>query len=131
MLDVIEIAGESNWIAMSQPMMIVENMSPRNDLLRKNVYDPVKKMVQAKYGLTKELSVFHGSFWEGTAGVVEAMKMAPTIDRARIRDALRESKTGRFSRDLLEAVVESPGCAHRSYEAHGLEERRVLAVREE
>jgi branched-chain amino acid transport system substrate-binding protein len=86
-----KIADESSWIFMSQPMMIVEKMAP-DDPFRKGVYEPVKKMMQAKYGPAKQVTLFHGSFWDGIAGATEAMKMAPTIDRTSIRDALEKVK---------------------------------------
>jgi branched-chain amino acid transport system substrate-binding protein len=89
------IADESNWVFLSQPMMIAEKMSP-DDPYRKNVYDPVKKMMQAKYGPAKEINLFHGSSYDAIAGIVEAMRMAPKIDRASIRDALEKVKVEGF-----------------------------------
>jgi branched-chain amino acid transport system substrate-binding protein len=86
-----KIADESGWIFMSQPMMIVDKMAP-DDPFRKNVVDPVRKMMQAKYGATKQVTLFHGSFWDGIMGAVEAMKLAPTIDRPSIRDGLEKVK---------------------------------------
>jgi branched-chain amino acid transport system substrate-binding protein len=100
MPDFVKIAGpiadESNWIFLSQPMMVAEKMSP-NDPYRTNVYDPVKKMMQAKYGPTKEINLFHGSSYDAIAGVVQAMKIAgTTIDRASIRDALEKVRIEGF-----------------------------------
>jgi branched-chain amino acid transport system substrate-binding protein len=99
MPDFLSIAGpivdESNWIFLSQPMMIAEKMSP-DDPYRRNVYDPVKKMMQAKYGPTKEITLFHGSSYDAIAGVVEAMKIAGKADRAAIRDALEKVKVEGF-----------------------------------
>jgi branched-chain amino acid transport system substrate-binding protein len=99
MPDFLKIAGkiaeESGWIFMSQPMMIVDKMAP-DDPFRKNVVDPVRKMMQAKYGPTKQVTLFHGSFWDGIMGAVEAMKIAPTIDRASIRDGLEKVKFDGF-----------------------------------
>jgi branched-chain amino acid transport system substrate-binding protein len=99
MPDFLKIAGkiaeESGWIFMSQPMMIVDKMAP-DDPFRRNVVDPVRKMMQAKYGPTKQVTLFHGSFWDGIMGAVEAMKIAPTIDRASIRDGLEKVKFDGF-----------------------------------
>jgi ABC-type branched-subunit amino acid transport system substrate-binding protein len=74
---------------MSQPMMIAEYMSP-NDPYRKEVYDPFKKLMQAKYGPTKEVTLFHGSSYDAITGITAAMKMAKAIDRESIRDALEK-----------------------------------------
>ncbi len=84
-----KIADESNWIFLSQPMMIVEKMSP-DDPYRKNIYEPTKKMMQAKYGPKAQINLFHGSSYDAIVGIVEAMKIAPKIDRASIRDALEK-----------------------------------------
>jgi branched-chain amino acid transport system substrate-binding protein len=99
MPDFIKIAGkiaeESGWIFMSQPMMIVDKMAP-DDPFRTGVVEPVRKLMQAKYGPTKEVTLFHGSFWDGITGAVEAMRVAPTIERASIRDGLEKVKFDGF-----------------------------------
>jgi branched-chain amino acid transport system substrate-binding protein len=84
-----KIAEESKWIFMSQPMMIAEFMSP-NDPYRKDVYDPFKKLMQAKYGPETQVTLFHGSCYDAIAGIVAAMKIATAIDRDSIRDALEK-----------------------------------------
>ena len=84
-----KIAEESKWMFMSQPMMIAEYMSA-NDPYRKDVYDPFKKLMQAKYGPTKDVNLFHGSSYDAIAGITAAMKMAKAIDRESIRDALEK-----------------------------------------
>jgi branched-chain amino acid transport system substrate-binding protein len=90
-----KIADESNWIFLSQPMMIVEKMSP-DDPYRKNVYEPVKKIMQAKYGPSKEVTLFHGSSYDAIMGVVAALSMAPKIDKESLRDALEKVKVEGF-----------------------------------
>jgi len=91
--DFVKVAGkfaeDGKWMFMSQPMMIVEKMSP-NDPYRKNVYEPLKKILQAKYGPSKQVTLFHGSSYDAIAGIVAAMKMAPKMDKASIRDALEK-----------------------------------------
>ena len=114
MPDFVKIAGkiadESNWIFLSQPMMIVEKMAP-DDPYRKNVYEPVKKMMQAKYGPTKEITLFHGSSYDAIAGIVEAMKIAKEIDRASIRDALEKVKIEGFLGPFAPTANQPPGGA--------------------
>jgi branched-chain amino acid transport system substrate-binding protein len=82
-----KLAEEMKWMFMSQPMMIADFMSP-NDPYRKDVYDPFKKLMQAKYGPKTEVNLFHGSSYDAIAGIAAAMKMAPKIDRESIREAL-------------------------------------------
>jgi branched-chain amino acid transport system substrate-binding protein len=84
-----QLAEELKWMFMSQPMMIVDHMSP-NDPYRKDVYDPFKKLMQAKYGPSKEVTLFHGSCYDAIAGITAAMKIAKGIDRESIRDALEK-----------------------------------------
>ena len=100
MPDFVNIAGkivdEAKWIFMSQPMMIVDKMSP-DDPYRKNVYEPFKKIMQDKYGPSKEVTLFHGSCYDAIMGIVEAMKMAaPNITRASIRDNIEKVKIDGF-----------------------------------
>lgn len=91
-----KIADESNWVFLSQPMLIVEKMSP-NDPYRKNVYEPVKKIMQAKYGPTKEVTLFHGSSYDAIMGVVAALNMiAPNITKDALRDAIEKVKIEGF-----------------------------------
>ena len=91
-----KMVGEAGWIFMSQPMMIVDKMSP-DDPYRKNVYEPFKKIMQAKYGPTKEVTLFHGSCYDAIMGIVEAMKKAaPNITKASIRENLEKVKIDGF-----------------------------------
>jgi len=74
----------------------VDKMSS-DDPYRKNVYEPFKKIMQNKYGPTKEVTLFHGSCYDAIMGVVEAMKKAaPNITRASIRDNLEKVKIDGF-----------------------------------
>jgi branched-chain amino acid transport system substrate-binding protein len=99
MPDFIKIAGniadESNWIFLTQPMVIAEKLSP-DDPFRKTVYDPVKKMMQAKFGPNKQFDLFWGSSYDAILGIVEAMKISGKADRAAIRDALEKVKVEGF-----------------------------------
>jgi branched-chain amino acid transport system substrate-binding protein len=83
------LAEESKWMFMSQPMMIVEYLAP-SDPYRKDVYDPFKKLMQAKYGPKMDVTLFHGSTYDAISGIVAAMKIAKAIDRESIRDALEK-----------------------------------------
>jgi len=90
-----KIAEEGKWIFLSQPLMIVDKMAP-NDPYRKNVWEPAEKFMQDKYGPTKHVTMFHASTFDALWGITEAMKMAPKIDPASIRDALEKVKIEAF-----------------------------------
>jgi branched-chain amino acid transport system substrate-binding protein len=97
--DFVKIAGpiidECNWIFLSQPLMIINFMAP-GDPYRKNVFEPVKKMMQDKYGPTKEINLFHGSSYDALTGIFEALRLALTIERAAVRDAIEKVRTEGF-----------------------------------
>lgn len=97
--DFVRLAGkvmdECDWVFLSQPLMIVKHMAP-SDPYRKNVYEPLRKLMQEKYGPTKEVNLFHASSYDALIGITEAMKIAPSLDRASIRDALEKVKTEGF-----------------------------------
>jgi branched-chain amino acid transport system substrate-binding protein len=114
MPDFVKIAGkivdEANWVFMSQPMMIVDKMSS-DDPYRTNVYEPFKKIMQNKYGPTKEVTLFHGSCYDAIMGVVEAMKMAaPNITRAAIRDNLEKVKIDGFIGSFGPTATDHQAC---------------------
>jgi branched-chain amino acid transport system substrate-binding protein len=90
------IADESNWIFLSQPMLIVEKMAA-NDPYRKNVYEPVKKIMQAKYGPSKEVTLFHGSSYDAIMAVVSSLNaISPNINKDSLRDAIEKTKVDGF-----------------------------------
>jgi branched-chain amino acid transport system substrate-binding protein len=90
-----KIAEESKWLFLSQPMMIVEKMSP-NDPYRKNVWEPAEKFMQEKYGPNKHVTMFHGSTFDALRGIIAAMKMTKTVDSASVRDALEKVRIEGF-----------------------------------
>jgi ABC-type branched-subunit amino acid transport system substrate-binding protein len=70
-------------------------MAP-NDPYRKNVWEPAEKFMQEKFGPTKHVTMFHASTFDALRGIVEAMKIAPTVDSASVRDALEKVKIDAF-----------------------------------
>jgi branched-chain amino acid transport system substrate-binding protein len=88
-------AEECKWLFLSQPMMIVEKMSP-SDPYRKNVWEPAEKFMQDKYGPNKHVTMFHGSTFDALRGITEAMKMCRNVDSASVRDALEKVKIEGF-----------------------------------
>jgi branched-chain amino acid transport system substrate-binding protein len=97
--DFVNIAGkiidQSDWVFLSQRLMVIKSMSP-NEPYRKNLYEPFKKLMQDKYGPTKQVNLFHASSYDALTAIAEAMKTATAIDRASIRDALEKVHTEGF-----------------------------------
>lgn len=90
-----KLAEEGNWVFLSQPMMIVNKMSP-NDPYRKNVYDPALKLLRDKYGPTKEVTMFHGSTFDAFRAMIEAMKIAGKAEPEAIALALEKVRIEGF-----------------------------------
>ena len=90
-----DIAEESRWIFLSQPLMIVDMMSP-DDPYRKNVYEPFRDLMRQAYGPEKDVTLFHASSYDAIKAITEAMKLAKTIDSDHIRDALEKVKIEGF-----------------------------------
>jgi branched-chain amino acid transport system substrate-binding protein len=95
----VRIAGklmdDVDWVFLSQPLMIVNRM-PANDPYKKNIYEPLKKLMQEKYGPTKEVNLFHASSYDALLGISEAIRIATSIDRAGIRDAIEKVRIEGF-----------------------------------
>ncbi len=90
-----KVAEESKWIILGVPIVVAEKMAP-NDPYRKNLYEPLKKLLQQKYGPTKNVTMFHGSSYDAINAITEAMKMATKIDPESIRDALEKVRIDGF-----------------------------------
>jgi len=90
-----KIAEESRWICLSVPLIVAEKMAS-DDPYRKNVYEPVKKLMQEKYGPTKQVTLFHGSSHDAIEAAAEAMKGVKQVDSASIRDALEKVRIEGF-----------------------------------
>lgn len=82
------IAEEMKWGIMVFKFSVAESLPP-NDSYRRNVYEPMKKIYQDKYGKDKAINLFHGTFDAFTMASL-AISAAGKIDRASIRDALEK-----------------------------------------
>ena len=119
-----KFAEEGNWVFLSQPMMIVTKMSP-NDPYRKNVWEPAEKLLQAKYGPKKTVTMFHGSTFDAFRALIEAIKIAGKTDPAAIRDALEKVRIEGFLGTIRVYGHRPPGRAGRLHETDDAQERRV------
>jgi branched-chain amino acid transport system substrate-binding protein len=85
------IAEENGWIFMGDRILVGDKL-PADEPYRKNVYDPLKKMIKDKYGESRMLSVFHAVGHDAIRVAVAALQMAGSDDRAAIRNALEKVK---------------------------------------
>ena len=103
-----KIAEETKWICLTVPIMIAEKMAP-DDAYRKNVYEPVKKLMQEKYGPMKRVTLYHGSSHDALKAAIGAMKAADKIDSASIRDALEKIRFEGFVGDFACTATDHQG----------------------
>lgn len=67
-----------------------------DDPYRKSIYEPFRKILQAKFGPSKEVSLFHCLGYDGIVVAIEALKIAGSDDRAALRDALEKVRWDGF-----------------------------------
>lgn len=85
------IAEEYKWLYWELKAAVAGKFSP-DDPYRKNLYEPFKKVLQAKFGPSADVVLFHTLGHDGIKVAVEALKVAGTDDRAALRNALEKVK---------------------------------------
>jgi branched-chain amino acid transport system substrate-binding protein len=90
-----KIAEEHKWIMFGNFMAVIDKY-PADNPLKKNIYEPFRKVMQEKYGKDKEPNIFHAVTSDGVRAVVEAIKIAGSDDRAAIRDAIEKVRFDGF-----------------------------------
>jgi branched-chain amino acid transport system substrate-binding protein len=116
-----KIAEENKWVYLSQPMMIVDKMSP-NDPYRKGVYEPAQKLMQTKYGPKMQITMFHGSTFDAFRAMMEAIKLAGKAEPDAIRDAL-ENKV------KLEGFLGKFACTPQDHQAAPVDFMRPMTLK--
>jgi branched-chain amino acid transport system substrate-binding protein len=81
------VAETSPWILLGSKIGCAETIPP-SDPWRKNLYEPFKKIMRAKYGPTKPITIFHSVAHDAVYIALEALKAANSDDRTAIRNAL-------------------------------------------
>jgi branched-chain amino acid transport system substrate-binding protein len=94
-----KIAEESKWIMFGNFMAVVEKYPPDNPL-KKNVYEPLRQIMQEKFGKDAKPNIFHAVTADGIKAVVEAIKIAQSDDRVAIRDAVEKVRFEGFVGDF-------------------------------
>jgi branched-chain amino acid transport system substrate-binding protein len=95
------IPEEKGFLFTEMKSVVAEKLSP-DDPYRRDLYEPFKKVLQAKYGPSARVTLFHTIGADGMYVAVEALKIAGTDDRSAIRDALEKVRlnngfVGRFA----------------------------------
>lgn len=97
--DFLKLAGktaeEASWILFTQPFSVAEKMSAESSF-RKDLYDPLKKMMKTKYGDAKEVNLFHTTTYDAITVLMEAIKFAGSDRRDDIKKGLESVKFNGF-----------------------------------
>ena len=83
------IAEEFKWGILCLRINLAETL-PSTDYYLKNVYEPMNKLFQEKFGKDKFINVFHGSPMDAMVMATIAFEAAGTDDKAAVRDALEK-----------------------------------------
>ena len=102
-----KIAEAGHWIIFGLRDLYAEQMPP-GDPYRKNLYDPLLKAIQEKYGKTE----WNGFYRNGSDPIriaIEGLKIAGTDDRAALRDALEKVRYQGFLGDFKYSPTDHEG----------------------
>ncbi len=102
-----KIVEGGRWIIFGLEDLYADRMPP-DDPYRKNLFDPILKAVQEKYGRT-EWNGFYRNGHDPIRIVIEALKIAGTDDRAALRDALEKVRFKGFLGDFKYSPTDHEG----------------------
>jgi len=109
--DFLKLAGKiaegGRWIIFGLEDLYADRMPP-DDPYRKNLYDPVMKAIQEKYGKT-EWNGFYRNGHDPIRIAIEGLKIAGTDDRAALRDALEKVRFKGFLGDFKYSPTDHEG----------------------
>jgi len=101
------IAEAARWVIFGLEDLYADRMPPE-DPYRKNLYDPLMKAIQEKYGKT-EWNGFYRNGHDPIRIAIEGLKIAGTDDRAALRDALEKVKFKGFLGDFKYSPTDHEG----------------------
>jgi len=108
----LKIAGDAaeqgKWIMFGNFLAVVEKY-PDNDPMKRDVYEPLKKVLQEKYGKGLQPNIFHAVASDGIRAVLDAIKLAGSDDRAAIRDALEKVRFMGFVGEYAPTATDHQG----------------------
>ena len=102
-----KIAEAGRWIIFGLEDLYADRMPP-DDPYRKNLYDPVMKAIQEKYGKT-EWNGFYRNGHDPIRIAIEGLNIAGTDDRVALRDALEKVKFKGFLGDFKYSSTDHEG----------------------
>jgi len=108
----VKIAGkaaeEHHWIMFGNFLAVIDKYPPDNHL-RKEVYEPLKRIMQEKFGKDAKPSIFHAVTSDGIRAVIEAIKLGGSDDRSAIRDALEKVRFEGFVGEFAPTMSDHQG----------------------
>jgi branched-chain amino acid transport system substrate-binding protein len=89
------VAEKYKWI-MHAALITVADKYPPDHPVRKNVYEPFKKALQARLGPSAQPNPYQAVCHDGLRAAIEAIKLANSDDRKAVRDALEKTRFDGF-----------------------------------
>lgn len=109
--DFLKLAGKivegGRWVIFGLKDLYADLLPPE-DPYRKNLYDPLRKAIQEKYGKT-EWNGFYRNGYDPIGIAIEGLKIAKTDDRAALRNALEKVKFSGFLGDFKYSPTDHEG----------------------
>jgi len=109
--DFLKLAGKiaegGRWIIFGLKDLYADQLPP-DDPYRKNLFDPLRKAIQEKYGKT-EWNGFYRNGYDPIRIAIEGLKIAGTDDRAALRDALEKVRYSGFLGDFKYSPTDHEG----------------------
>jgi branched-chain amino acid transport system substrate-binding protein len=109
--DFLKLVGKivegGRWIIFGLKDLYADQLPP-DDLYRKNLFDPLRKAIQEKYGKT-EWNGFYRNGYDPIRIAIEGLKIAGTDDRAALRDALEKVRYSGFLGDFKYSPTDHEG----------------------
>ncbi len=98
------------WTIFSPKGVVAEKL-PADDSYRKNVYEPFVRDLKEKFGPDKKFDAWGGVAHDGIKLVLEALKLAGTDERSKLRDAMEKTQFNGFIADFKYSPTDHDGLA--------------------
>jgi len=108
-----KITEGGRWIIFGLKDLYADEI-PSDDPYRKNLLDPVKKIIKEKYGKT-EWNGFYRNGYDGIRIAIEGLKIAKTDDRAALREALEKVRYQGFLGDFRYSPTDHEGTSGEAF----------------
>jgi branched-chain amino acid transport system substrate-binding protein len=109
-----KIVEDGRWTPFGCLDLFAEQLPP-NDPFRKNLFEPVFKVIKEMNGPNKQWDSFMRNGYDSMQILIEALKIAKTDDRAALRDAMEKVKFSGFLGTFSYSATSHEGAAGETF----------------